>query len=180
MIILNHNRCLMLAGFSGSMIKSSVGTTHFIIKLGEYTMKKILVTLLLACSLTAPAFADDDLVDGLNVLVTSGDAQTQMMSMVLSMKTIKVHKKKVNMVLCDKAGSLAVKGTDSPVVKAMGASPKDVLKKLIKAGMDVKVCPLYLPSIDKDESVLIEGVKVANPDKVSENLLKEDYHTLTY
>ncbi|PIE74218.1 MAG: hypothetical protein CSA19_00875 [Deltaproteobacteria bacterium] len=143
-------------------------------------MKKILMMLALASGLTASAFADDDLVDGLNVIVTSGDAQTQMMSMVLSMKTIEVHKKKVNMVLCDKAGGLAVKDTDSPVVKAMEASPKDILKKLIKAGMDIKVCPLYLPSIGKDESVLIEGVQVANPDKVSENLLNEDYHTLSY
>ncbi len=143
-------------------------------------MKKLLVSLVLAGGLTTSAIADDGLADGLNVLVTSGEAQTQMMSLVLSMKTIKVHKKKVNMVLCDKAGSLAVKDTDSPVVKAMGASPKDVLKKLIKAGMDVKVCPLYLPSIDKDESVLIEGVQVANPDKVSENLLKKNYKILSY
>ncbi len=143
-------------------------------------MKKILVALALVSGLTTAAVADDNLADGLNVLVTSGEAQTQMMSMVLSMKTMKVHKKKVNMVLCDKAGSLAVKDTDSPVVKAMGASPKAVLQKLIKAGMDVKVCPLYLPSIGKDQSVLIEGVEVANPDKVSENLLKKNYKLLSY
>ncbi len=143
-------------------------------------MKKLLISAILATTIASPALADDDLAKGLNVIVTSGEAQTQMMAMVLSMMTVKEHKKKVNMVLCDKAGSLAVKGTESPVVKAMKASPKDIMKKLITMGADVKVCPLYLPSIDKDESVLIEGVKVAKPPKVAKKLLDKDYNTLSY
>lgn len=143
-------------------------------------MKKLLLSAVLATTMTTPALADDDLVKGLNVIVTSGEAQTQMMSMILSMKTMKVHKKKVNMVLCDKAGSLAIKGTESPKLKPVDASPKDMLKKLIAGGMNVKLCPLYLPNLGKDESVLIDGVEVADPDKVSKKLLDEDYNTLSY
>lgn len=143
-------------------------------------MKKTLLTLVLGCTLATSALADKNLADGLNVIVTSGEPQTQMMSMILSMKSMKVHKKEVHMVLCDKAGSLVVKGTESPKIKPLDASPQDMLKKLIAAGMDVKLCPLYLPNLGKDESVLVEGVEVADPDKVSENLLKENYNTLSY
>ncbi len=143
-------------------------------------MKKIFIALALATSLTMPCFADEDKVDGLNVIVTSGEPQTQMMSMVLSMMTIEKLNKKVNMVLCDKAGTLALKDSDSPVVKAMDASPKQVMQKLISKGMDVKLCPLYLPSIDKDESALVEGVKVADPAKVAARLLNKNFNILSY
>lgn len=127
-----------------------------------------------AFSLTASADAK-----GLNLVVTSGEPQTQMMAMVLSMMTLE-QGKKVNMVLCSKAGSLAIKGTKSPVVKAMEASPKAVLQKLIKKGMDVKLCPLYLPSINKDKKSLIQGVTEANPKEVAKRLLSSDYNILSY
>lgn len=142
-------------------------------------MKKILTSLLLASCLMTPALADD-LQKGLNVIVTSAEPQTQMMAMVLSMKSIKTHQKKVRMVLCDKAGDLAIKDTKSPTLKPMNASPKDILKKLIASGMDVKLCPLYFPNSDKDKSQLIDGVEIANPDKIAEHLLDEDYNTLSY
>ncbi|PID48767.1 MAG: hypothetical protein CR991_10225 [Proteobacteria bacterium] len=143
-------------------------------------MKKIFMALALATSLTMPCFADEDKADGLNVIVTSGEPQTQMMSMVLSMMTIEKLNKKVNMVLCDKAGTLALKDSDSPVVKAMDASPKQVMQQLISKGMDVKLCPLYLPSIGKDESVLIKGVEVADPAKVAARLLNKNFNILSY
>lgn len=142
-------------------------------------MKKIFTTLLLSSCITTSALADD-LQKGLNVIVTSAEPQTQMMAMVLSMKTMTTHKKQVKMVLCDKAGDLAVKDSESPALKPIDASPKDMLKKLIANGMDVKLCPLYLPNLGKDKSILIEGVEIADPDKVSENLLDEDYNTLSY
>lgn len=153
----------------------------------ENDMKKLLTTLALTTLVTGNLAAQthehnhdhDDLVDGLNVVLTSGEPQTQMMAMVLSMMTVEQHKK-VNMVLCDKAGSLAVKGTSSPMVKAMEASPKQILQKLISDGVDVKLCPLYLPSIGKDDRVLIKGVMVAEPDKVAKNLLHKNFNTLSY
>ncbi len=143
-------------------------------------MKKLLLSTLLATSVATSAVADDDLVDGLNVIVTSAEPQTQMMAMVLSLKSIATHKKAVNMVLCDKAGDLAVKDSESPKLKPVDASPKELMQKLISMGADVQVCPLYLPNLGKDESVLIEGIKVANPDEVSKKLLDEDYHILSY
>ncbi len=147
-------------------------------------MKKLILTpvyCLFACMLSMSALAAKapSSAEGLNVIVTSGEPQTQMMAMVLSMMTLKQNKK-VNMVLCSEAGSLAIKGTKSPVVKAMEASPKAILQKLIKKGMDVKLCPLYLPSINKDKTVLIKGVQEAEPMSVAKRLLDKNYHILSY
>ncbi len=116
---------------------------------------------------------------GLNVIVTSGDAQTQMMAMALSMMTLKKDKE-VNMVLCSKAGDLAVKGLKSEIVKPLDKSPKMMLKFLIQKGATVKVCPLYLPNAAKDESVLIDGVTVAVPAEVAASLLDDEYQNLSY
>ena len=55
-----------------------------------------------------------------------------------------------------------------------------LLKALIKKGADVKICPLYLPSVSKDKKALIKGIKVAKPPKIAAQLLKEGYTTLSY
>ena len=124
-------------------------------------------------------YAQDSSAKGLNVIVTSSDAQTQMMAMVLSTMTQK-QGKEVNIVLCSKAGDLAVKGIDSPLLKPRDKSPKMLLMGLIKNGAKVQVCPLYLPNASKDESVLIDGVSVANPNEVATMLLNKDYQNLSY
>ncbi len=116
---------------------------------------------------------------GLNVVVTSGDTQTQMMAMALSMMSLKKGKE-VNMVLRSKAGDLAIKGLTSNIAKPLNKSPKVVLQDLIKKGATVKVCPLYLPNAAKDETVLIDGVTVAVPAEVAASLLDDEYQNLSY
>ena len=61
-------------------------------------MKKVLLSLCASVLVTTGAFASDTSAKGLNVLLTSADAQTQMMGMVLSTMTLKQNKV-VNMVL---------------------------------------------------------------------------------
>ncbi len=138
--------------------------------------KKILVGLMALGLLSSSAFAD---TKGLNVVLTAKDAQTQLMAMILSMKSLE-QKKSVNIVLCSNAGDLALKGMKSEVLKPINKSPKMLLQGLIKKGADVKVCPLYLPNAGKDKSVLIEGVSVANPADVATKLLDENYKILSY
>lgn len=116
---------------------------------------------------------------GLNVVLTASDAQTQQMAMVLSMMTLK-QGKEVNMTLCSTAGDLAVKGMPSPKLKPKGKSPKMMLQAIMKKGAKVEVCPLYLPNAGKDESVLLSGITVAKPPKVAEQLLNDDFTTLSY
>ncbi|MBP9490651.1 MAG: hypothetical protein KBE77_04315 [Aliarcobacter sp.] len=142
-------------------------------------MKKSALVLLSTLLLSTSVMANDNSAKGLNVLLTSKDAQTQMMAMVLSTMTLK-EKKEVKMVLCSSAGDLAVKGMESPTLKPQDKSPKMMLEAIIKQGAKVEVCPLYLPNAGKDETVLLEGITVAKPAEVAKNLLNKDYQNLSY
>jgi hypothetical protein len=84
------------------------------------------------------------------------------------------------MTLCSKAGDLAVKGMESPILKPQDKSPKMMLQAIMKQGAKVKVCPLYLPNASKDASVLLEGITVAKPADVASDLLNKDYQNLSY
>lgn len=140
---------------------------------------KTLITLTLSAFLVTGLNAADSSAKGLNVTLTAGDTQTQMMAMVLSMKTLE-QKKDVRVVLCGDAGDLALKDSKSDMQKPLNKSPKDLLQGIIKQGGDVKICPLYLPNKDLDKSALIDGVNVANPADVATNLLDKDYKNLSY
>jgi predicted peroxiredoxin len=142
-------------------------------------MKKSALVLLSTLLLSTSVMANDNSAKGLNVLLTSKDAQTQMMAMVLSTMTLK-EKKEVKMVLCSSAGDLAVKGMESPTLKPQDKSPKMMLEAIIKQGAKVEVCPLYLPNAGKDETALLEGITVAKPAEVAKNLLNKDYQNLSY
>lgn len=102
-----------------------------------------------------------------------------MMSMVLSMMTLKQNKK-VNMVLCSKAGDLALKNSKSETLKPMNKSPKMMLKAIINKGASVKVCPLYLPNKNLQKTDLMSNITVAKPMDVSKDLLNNDYKNLSY
>jgi predicted peroxiredoxin len=146
-------------------------------------MKKLFSTGLIVAALAAPSMVNAEQLKGLNVLITSGDAQTQMMAMVLSTMTVNKHKKMVNITLCGPAGSLAIKDEQStPVKKPDGteATPKMAMMGLIKAGAKVEVCPLYLPNIGKDKSALIEGVGIAQPPMVAGNLLNSEFNNISF
>lgn len=142
-------------------------------------MRKLFFSLIAGFFLSSSLHAGDDMKKGLNVVLTSGTPQTQMMAMVLSMQTLKLGKK-VHMVLCSDDGNVALKSEKGVVLKPLDKTPQMLLKALIKKGADVKVCPLYLPNLGKDKSVLIDGVKEANPMKVAKKLLDEDYTILSY
>lgn len=146
-------------------------------------MKKILATTALIAALITPSILSADQAKGLNVLVNSGNSQTQAMAMVLSLMTIKKHKKEVHIVLCGEAGDLADKNIKGvPVKRPNGKAPsaKQHLKLLIKKGAKVEVCPLYLPNAGKDKSVLLEGVTIAKPPMVAGSLLNKDFANITF
>lgn len=141
-------------------------------------MKKIFA-ITLAAMLFIPNLLSANSAKGLNVVVTSADAQTQLMAMVLSMMTLK-QKKEINMTLCSSAGDLAVKGMKSTVLKPQDKSPKMMLQAIMKQGAKVTVCPLYLPNAGKDTSVLLDGITVAKPMDVAKGLLNTEYQNLSY
>jgi hypothetical protein len=146
-------------------------------------MKKTILSSLLAVALVAPLSLSASDSKGLNVLITSGDTQTQMMGMVLSTSTIKDHNKAVNITLCGPAGNLALKDYESGAVKrpdGSDANPKMALGGLIKAGASVQVCPLFLPTAGKDASALMEGITVAKPPMVAKGLLDSDFQNISF
>lgn len=146
-------------------------------------MNKIIAKLALATTLLIPTLATAQQAKGLNVLVNSADSQTQAMAMVLSLMTIKKHKKEVSIVLCGKAGDLAdknIKGTATKRPDGTAPSAKKHLQMLLKMGATVEVCPLYLPNSGKDKSILIDGITVAKPPVVAAKLLNKDYQNITF
>ncbi|PHS40380.1 MAG: hypothetical protein COB07_04595 [Sulfurovum sp.] len=149
-------------------------------------MKKLNKTLLTATLLTAllvPGALHAEQAKGLNVIVNSDNKQTQAMAMVLSLVAIKKHHKEVHMILCGKAGNLADKNIKGlPVKRPNGTTPsaKDHLKKIIKLGATVQVCPLYLPNSGKDKSILLEGITVAKPPAIAAKLLDTAYKNISF
>lgn len=143
-------------------------------------MKNLFTKSLLVVAFAIPTILSAGQLKGLNVIINSGEPQTQMMAMVLSTMAVKKHKKIVNITLCGAAGDLAVKGMKSEILKPMNKSPKMMMKAIMKKGAKVEVCPLYLPNAGKDASVLIKGITVAKPPKVAAQLLNDDFTTLSY
>ena len=142
-------------------------------------MKKILLSLSAFALISTTVVAGENMAKGLNVMLTSEDAQTQMMGMVLATMSLKKGKE-VNMVLCSHAGNLALKDSESPKLKPQDKSPKMMLEALIKDGAKVEVCPLFLPNAGKTEADLIQNVTVAKPPVVADKLLNKDYQNLSY
>lgn len=136
----------------------------------------IFFSLLLAIPINAIA----DQAKGLNVVLTSGDRQAQMMALVLSVQTMQKHQKTVNLVLCASAGDLSLKTTKTEVFLPLKKSPTMLIHKLLGLGASIEVCPLYLPSVGKTAVDLIEGISIAKPPVVAGKLLNKAFKTLSF
>ena len=146
-------------------------------------MKLFVNSALIVAVLAATSVLNAAESKGLNVLMTSGDAQTQMMGMVLGGSVLNEQKKVLNITLCGPAGNLALKDfTALDVKKPDGtvANPKSALQGLIKAGAVVTLCPLFLPNANKDASALVEGITVAKPPLVAKGLTDGDFSNISF
>ena len=143
-------------------------------------MKKFLTKLALASMLVAPvsSFASQS-ADKLLLVVTSDDALTQFMAMVLGNQT-QAKGAAVDLLLCGKAGDLAIKGSNEVLMKPKDISAQMLMKKMIKQGANVEICPPYLPNAGKKKSDLLDGIGVAKPPKVAEKILDKDTKILSY
>lgn len=116
---------------------------------------------------------------GLYVMVTSERPMTQMLAMVLATQTV-AKGQSVRVLLCDKAGDLALKGSRETKFKPAGKSPQDLLKGLMAKGVKVEVCALYLPNTGKSAADLIDGVTVAQPPAVAEAMAADGIKLFTF
>jgi len=146
-------------------------------------MKAFVTKAFIVAALVAPSLVSAAELKGLNVLMTSADAQTQMMGMVLGGSVVNDQKKVLNITLCGPAGNLALKDFTAADVKRPDgsvANPKAALQGLMKAGASVQVCPLFLPNAGKDAAALVEGVTVAKPPMVAKNLTDGDFNNISF
>ncbi len=136
--------------------------------------RKIAATAALTAALAAPALAQEapDLV----TVVTSDQPQVQLMSMVLTMQAIE-QGQSVHMLLCGAGGDLALADAPESATASqppLDMSPQGLMTAIIGRGATVEVCAIYLPGLGADESVLIDGVGVAQPPAMAGALLGED------
>jgi hypothetical protein len=146
-------------------------------------MKKTLtaLSLIAATAFAGAAQAEDE--KNLVTVVTSPDAQTQLMSMVLTMQSVQ-QGAKAQILLCGPAGDLALK--EAPASATTPQKPKDMspqgLMKMImdKTGTKVEVCAIYLPNKGVGADALLDGITAAKPDAMAGALIADDTTVLSF
>ena len=99
------------------------------------------------------------------VVVSSGEAQTQMMAMVLGNQV---------------AARLAVQGESFPTFEPAGRTPQNLLQGLMQKGATVEVCAIFLPNTEYESSDLLDGVGVAKPGPIADHMLKPGVRYFTF
>lgn len=125
-------------------------------------------------ALSAPAFADP--AEKLVTVVTSENAQTQLMAMVLTTQAVE-QGVDARILLCGPGGDLAL--IDAPESATApqpprDASPQGMLQMLMARGVTVEVCAIYLPGLGATAEALIEGVGVAQPPAMAGAMMESD------
>ena len=130
-------------------------------------MKKTILALALAAA-SAAAFAQKAPV---TVILSSGDTMTQGMAMVLA-NQMQDQGGQVDILLCDRAGDLALKGAGGETLKPNNVTPAQLLDAVMKKGATASVCALYLPNTGRKPAELKDGVSPAQPPKMGAALLE--------
>ena len=146
-------------------------------------MRKTLASLTLAAAtaISAPVQAEE--AKNLVTVVTSPDAQTQLMSMVLTMQSVQ-QGAKAQILLCGPAADMALK--EAPESATAPQKPKDMspqgLMKMImdKTDTKVEVCAIYLPNKGVDASALLDGVTAAKPPAMAAALIADNTTVLSF
>ena len=117
--------------------------------------------------------------ESLFVVLTSDDAETQMMAMVLATQSLNKDVP-VRVLLCSAAGDLALKDSESTSFAPADRSPKQLMMGLMDNGVKVEVCGIYLPNRDYTEADLIDGIGTAAPPEVAEYMKQEGVRYFTF
>jgi len=130
----------------------------------------LLMVLALACGTVVHAGDDSD-DQRVFVTVTSGEAQTRGMALVLA-NQMAGQGAEVRVLLCGPGGELALADHQPPKLKPRDVTPVQLLSGLIDQGATVEVCAIFLPNTGYEESDLADGIGVARPDDVAEWMLQ--------
>jgi hypothetical protein len=134
-----------------------------------------------ASALAAPLAAQD--AQKLVTVVTSPEPQTQLMAMVLTFQAAE-QGAAPHIPRCGPAGDIALR--DAPASATAGQPPRDMSPQCLlqmireKSGATVEVCAIYLPGKGADQSVLLDGIGVADPAQMAARLMDPDTRVLSF
>lgn len=134
-------------------------------------MKKLLLAFATVIGMSSSAQAED--VPHLVTILTSGEPQTQLMSMVLTMQATQ-QGSDTHVLLCGPAGDLALRVAPASATapqKPRGMSPQGLMQKVMGNGATVEVCAIYLPNKGVGTEALLDGVSVAKPPEMAARML---------
>jgi hypothetical protein len=86
----------------------------------------------------------------------------------------------VDVLLCDKAGDLALATTKSPALEPKKVTPEQLMGKLMTGGASVNVCALYLPNSSHDQSALRDGIGIATPPAMAKMMVDDDTRVFSF
>ena len=136
-------------------------------------MRKLLTAAALGLATLAAPMAQAEEADKLVTILTSEEPQTQLMSMVLTMHSMKAGAG-AYVLLCGPAGDLALKDAPEAATapqKPKGMSPQLLMQKIIEQGATVDVCAIYLPNKGVGADALLDGVGAAKPPAMAARML---------
>jgi predicted peroxiredoxin len=113
------------------------------------------------------------------VTVNSPNPVTQGAAMVLATQVFE-QKNMVRVLLCGSGADIALKTKDQAKLKPKNVSAQQMMQGLMKSGVTVEVCALYLPNSDRQASDLVDGVKVANPAEVAKYMTSPEIRILSF
>jgi predicted peroxiredoxin len=137
-------------------------------------MSKKAVAVLLGSLICVNAYSAD-----LFVTVNSHHPVAQGAAMVLATQALQ-QKNQVRILLCGEAGDIALKSKEQVKLKPKNISAQQMMQGLMKSGVVVEVCALYLPNSGKQISDLIDGVKAANPSDVAKHMTSPEVRILSF
>lgn len=143
-------------------------------------MKNMLLALTAALGLAGAAHAEDtpDLV----TILASGEPQTQLMSMVLTMQAMQ-QGAETHILLCGPAGDLALRDAPASATapqQPRGMSPQGLMQQIMSGGASVEVCAIYLPNRVVEADALLDGITAAAPPEMAARLLAPNTRIMSF
>ena len=115
-------------------------------------------------------------------IVASGEPQTQLMGMVLTMQSLQ-QGAAAYILLCGPGGDLALKAPPASATdpqKPKGMSPQGLMQKIIASGGTVEVCAIYLPNKELGQDALLDGITTAKPPEMAARLLAPNTRIMSF
>jgi predicted peroxiredoxin len=138
-------------------------------------MKKKLAALAL---LTVAGLAQAD-GQPVTVILNAASPMTQGIALVLA-NQMQAQGGQVQILLCDKAGDLALKDAAGEKLKPQDLTPAQLLDGALKKGATASVCALYLPNTGHTVEQLKDGIAPAKPDAIGKAVLDPQRKALAF